>query len=331
MSWATENKFLTGFFAVTAIGAGALGFLLFQAKGHYNELYSTYEQDSADLNRLQELKPYPNAENVKKLEEQRKAHVTAIAQLQEKLNKHEIPVENISPAQFQDRLRAAVDEINKRATEARVKLPENFAFGFERYLSSPPSPEAASPLGHQLKAIELAVRTAIQSRGRELEIRSLTRDELPQEQGGAAAETAQPTKGGKSAGKGGKPAPDLVKKYPFGLVLFGDQASFLNAFNKIVAQPEQFYIPRVVSVVNEKQAGPTRAETAAAPSGTPDASGTPVPPVDPSAGTPPTGTPPAGAVARPAAATYIVGEERVEATIRLEIAEFAAPPTPTAK
>src|SRR5689334_13403011 len=105
MSWIKENKFLAGFTAATVVGAGALSFLLLQAKGKYDEASTNFEQESTELNRLQTLKPFPNTENLKKLEAQKKEHAAAIVQLQQSLRKLELPTEQVSAQQFQDRLR----------------------------------------------------------------------------------------------------------------------------------------------------------------------------------------------------------------------------------
>ncbi|MHA3773580.1 Amuc_1100 family pilus-like protein [Verrucomicrobiota bacterium sgz303538] len=319
MSWIKENKFLAGFAAATAVGAGALGFLTLQAKGRYDEATSTFEQESQELSTLQSAKPFPSADNVKKVEEQRKQHQQIMNELQQTVAKSQLPLEQISPQQFQDRLRQTVDNVVKRAAENKVTLPEKFSFGLERYLAEPPRPEAAPELGRQLKAMDLAVGIMIANRVSE--IHDFKRDEVPEERPGHDSESA-PTKGGKPA----KAEKDLVKKLPFEVGFTSNQPSFLAVLNGIVSAKEQFFIPRVVTVKNEKEQGPPRVVQGASgptpqPSGpaTPDQPATPTNPATPNPGAP------------QSAITYIVGEEKIDVTMRIDIVDFSNVPTTAAK
>lgn len=295
MSWVKENKFLAGFLGATVAGAGVLGYLLFQAKGQYDEQYAAYQQEASELNRLEGLQPYPNAENLKKLEAQRDEYLSHANQLVAAASALEFELTKVTATEFQDKLRSAVDETNQRAAAKNIKVPERFSLGFERYLTDLPRPEAAAPLARQLAAVKLVADAIIDSQVSE--IRSLTRQELPEERGAAAGEDA-----GKNAP--GKSAKTLVEKHPIQLDLVGKQPQIRNALNKIVTSDKQFYIPRLITVNNEKQDGPTRVpEGFAAPTPGPDGTTT-----SPHLGTAP---------------KYIVGEENIEFTLLLEIADFA--------
>ena len=70
MTWIKQNQFLAGFFAVLLVGAGVLGFLLVSAKSKFNDVSAQYEEQSALLNRLQTAKPFPDEENLKKVQAQ---------------------------------------------------------------------------------------------------------------------------------------------------------------------------------------------------------------------------------------------------------------------
>src|SRR4029434_3242903 len=72
MNWIKQNTFLAGFIAVMVIGVGALGYLLFSASSHYEEVRTDYAAKAKELNRLETLKPYPEAGNLKQLDEQKK-------------------------------------------------------------------------------------------------------------------------------------------------------------------------------------------------------------------------------------------------------------------
>ncbi len=305
MSWVKENKFLAGFLGATVAGAGVLGFLLFQAKGSYDEQYATYEQEAAELNRLETLRPYPNAENIKKLEAQRDEYLAQANQLVAAASALEFETATVTATEFQDKLRSAVDEVNQRGAARGIKVPERFSLGFERYLTDLPRPDAAAPLARQLAAVKLAADAVLDSQVGE--IKAWARTELPEERGAVAGEDT-----GKSA-RPGKAAKPLVEKHPIEMVLYGKQPQIRNALNKIVTSDKQFYIPRLITITNEKQDGPSRL-----PEGTPAAPATN-----------PDGTPSTAALGP--VSKYIVGEENVEFTILLEIADFAEAEPSTAK
>lgn len=346
MSWVQENKFLAGLAGVTVVGAGVLGYLVLQASSNNAQARATYEEKSAELNRLQTLTPFPSSENVKKLDEQRAKHAEAIKQLQQNLSKIELPLEDISQLQFQDRLRATVDALNQSASQNGVKRAEGFNLGFDRYLSEPPRPEASAPLARQLKAIEILVQGLIANRVAEL--RELKREELPAEKGTPAAEPA--AKGGKPSA-GDKGGDTLVTGSTVEIAFLADQGSFKQILNGIISNKEQFYIPRLVTVVNEKQEPPSRTVAAApafAPAAFPDPAAEAAPGVDPAA-QPQPGVDPAAPAVDPSAApaqpgafpepplpgagmkTIIVGDERIEVKMRIEIVDFAEPPTTASK
>src|SRR4051812_11726654 len=100
MNWVKENKFLTGLLVVTLVGAGALGYLLFTAKAKYDEASGNFENQAAELSRLEHLPAYPDAQNVKRLEEQRQQHLEQIQNLQKELAQVQIPEEPLSPVAF---------------------------------------------------------------------------------------------------------------------------------------------------------------------------------------------------------------------------------------
>ena len=61
-----------------------------------------------------------------------------------------------------------------------VKLPDKFFLGFSKYETTPPTPEAAGPLGRQLNAIKWIVDQYIAQLGSGSVIESLERADLPE-------------------------------------------------------------------------------------------------------------------------------------------------------
>jgi hypothetical protein len=330
MNWIKANKFLAGFFGVMLVSAGVLGFLLFSAKARHDEVSEQYESQAAELNRLLAAKPYPDAKNLELIAAQKGEHLKAIAQLQQNLTGAEIAVEPLSPQQFQDRLRESVSRVTEQAAAAGMALPEKFFMGFDRYQTEPPRPEAAPVLGRDLKAIEFAVSQLIKNRATALT--RLDRGAI-EEEGGTPAPSANAPKGTRGPRDN---APTLLKKHPFALTFVADHIRFVSALNNIVGSKTQFFIPRLVQVKNQQEKGPARVDPTMASvsfGATPPAPGAPADPTMPtSLATPPTGAAaPAAPGAAPAAPAenlkYIVGEEKIEATLNLEIIDFAEPAT----
>ena len=314
MNWIKENKFLTGFIAVMLLGCGALGFLAMTAGGKYTETEDAFAQSKAELARLQGLAPFPSKENLKKLEDQRKEATDAVNTLHRNLAAAEIPIEALTPEQFQDKLRASVTDVKAKAGQ-RPKLPEKFYMGFDKYETEPPERPAAGPLGRQLKAMQWLVEQFIEVKA--VEIRELGRDELPEEKSkGRAEKPAAPAAlgapaAGKEKDKDKGDKQKLVTKHAFWITVLLDQNALRKVLNSIVTSKEQFFIVRTIEVKNEKDRGPSRIDPNAA------QPAAPVAPADPNAKV--------AAAAAPAAppTSIIVGEERVEVTLRIEIIDFA--------
>lgn len=330
MSWIQENKFAAGVAAFTVVGAGALGYLLFQAKGQADEATAQFDSTSAELRRLQTLPIYPDQKNLATLREQVASHEKLVTDLRASLQKMKLPLEPISPEGFQDRLRASVTAYATKAAEGRLRLPEKFFLGMDEYQGAPPRPEAAPVLARQLKAIEFIMDSLISARAYEL--KSLDRDKLPEE--GGAAPAAAPPPAPKPAGRGpapaggktSKPAETPIERQHVQLEFIADQGSLQHLVNALTTATNQFFIVRNVVVKNEKTTGPERqggapaaaAEPAPAPEAAPAAAAPGAPAVPPATPTP---SAPAGE-----AFEFIVGQEKIISTVSIEIVNFPDPP-----
>ena len=157
MNWIKENKFLTGFLVITLLGAGALAFLMMSAKDTLDVAQQHYDAAAAELTRLQNGAPFPDAGNLAKMEELKKQHHAAIEDLQKNLATTQFVIEAVTKEQFQDKLKETVTKVKADAASAGVKLPEKFYMGFDKYETETPKPEAAAPLLRMLKSMELAV------------------------------------------------------------------------------------------------------------------------------------------------------------------------------
>jgi hypothetical protein len=298
-----QNKFLIGLGVAVALGCGGLGFLIWQSYSKYSETGEQYSQQVTELKRLQSLPLYPEQSNLDKLDEQKQEAVAAAASFQKELVPLSFPLDPMTPEQFQDSLRASVSAVVDKATKAGVKLPDHFYLGFDVYQSQLPKAEAAAALGRQLKAIELAVNTLIQDKVDS--IGQINRPALPEE-----SDKPAPTKSSVPGHPAtGKPAANaLLTKYPFDVPFTAEQASFRRALNDLSKTQQQFFIPVVLNIKNQVEKGPSRADTAA-PAAAP---------------APAEGALPTAAEAKPEM-KYIVGTEKLNVALRLNMVVFASP------
>jgi hypothetical protein len=332
MNWIKENKFLSGFFAVMLIGGLALGYLLWTASSRYRDANASYEEQATELNRLKSLAPYPAAPNVEKIEAQRKEHQAAVLALQKSLAATEIPIEQITEVQFQDRLRETVSRVTAKANDRHMALPEKFYMGFAQYETQPPRAEAAPLLGRELKAIEVIVNQLIENNVAKLT--KLERPELAEEKEPRAASGTRSESGSKSSSREEDHENDLVKKEYFDIGFVADQLAFNNALNSIVSNKTQFYVPRAIEIKNEKTKSPSKTEapgtTAEAAPPAADATATPAAPAAPAAAAVPAPPPLPGAAAAGTSSqeafTLVFGAEKLEVGMRIELIDFTPPP-----
>ncbi|MDQ3623240.1 MAG: Amuc_1100 family pilus-like protein [Verrucomicrobiota bacterium] len=319
MNWITENKFLAGFLGATLLGAGVLAFLLLSAKGEHDKAHETYQTQSAELNRLLSLTPFPDRKNLAKFEEQEQELLGEIRNLQQSLSGNVFPFEEIGPTQFQDRLREAVSQVLAKANEGGGKrVPEKFYLGFDKYETQPPRPEAAAPLLRQLKAIKLVVDLILDQKTIDKKVATITkldRPLLPAEADKQAATPPGPGRPADARTADSKSGQTLVNKAPFDIAFSGDNTHFRNVLNGIVSSKEQFIVTRRLDVKNEKDAAPPKVVAVAAtpepPPGEPANPAEPQPPAEVQA-----------AAATPSASPYIFGLEKIDVNLRLEILSF---------
>lgn len=279
MTWIRDNKFLAGFLGFVIVAAAALGFLIFQAYGHFGEVDENYRNEVQKLNTLQSMAPYPDQQNLNKAKEQQTSYVDNIKNLLQDVTAVQFPLEPLAPEGFQDNLRATVNAVTAKA--APKQLPDKFGLGFERYLTETPRREAAAPLGRELKSVEFIINELIDSKVDS--ITSVVRPPLPEENGTV-------TKG----------KPPLVTKEEFDVTFISEQGRLRKILNELVDTKKQFYIIRLLRVKNQVLIGPPKNPTgtaAAAAAGSKDAS----------------------------ALHYIVGTEKLEVTLKIEIANFNPP------
>ena len=308
MNWFRENRFLGAF--LIALGMATLGSLwfLWSAKTDWNEASARFNQTAAELNRLERLAPYPSQENLRKMKAHADDYSSAFAKLKDQLKLRVPPAAPLAPNELQSRLRVAMTSVAEKARANKVKLPEKFYLGFDEFASALPTEQAAPLLAQELAQVEWLLNTLIDAR---IEgVTSFRRVTNPAE---SAAQSPPPGVAPTAVPKSGvaqPPGPAQLERNIVEATFFSTPAAARRALNQIAGANQQFFVIRLLHVRNEKDKGPPR-EIASDAASAATAAPSPGPAGSPGA------KPPAGA-----ALNFIVGNERIETSARIEIVRF---------
>ena len=303
MNWFRENRFLGTFLIVFGVCALGAVWFLFSAKSDWDDAAIRFNQTAAELNRLERLAPYPSGENLRKMKAHADDYATALAKLKDELKTRVFPLPPMAPNEFQSHLRLAMTAVADKARANKVRLPDKFYLGFDEFASALPNEVAAPLLGQELAQVEWLLDTLLEA-GVET-LTSFRRTPLPEEHG-----TALPASTPASRKPGAMPGLKLLERNVIEATFVSTPAAARKVLNQIAGANQQFFIVRLVRVRNEKDKGPPR-EVGSDTAGVVVAASSPAP-----AGTP---------EAKPSTATalnFIVGNERVETSARIEIVRF---------
>jgi hypothetical protein len=292
MNWFQQNKFL-GAFLLGLGGATLLALiLLFVAKSGYNSANERLNETAAELNRLQNLNPFPNEANLQTMKAQTADYEVALGKTKEELKTRMLPATPLQPNEFQARLRETVTKMVERARANRVRLPENFFLGFEEFSAGLPSNEAAPLLGQQLAQVELITSIIIDARVDS--ITAFKRGLLSEEHGATASPTPSRGRRSGSATNG----PKLIERSNLEIAFVSSPSAARRVINQIASATPQFFVIRTLHVLNEKDKGPPRTQTAGTLTGAE------------------TSTKPNAAL------NFIVGTEHVQTSANIELVRF---------
>lgn len=287
MDFFKNNPFVSALAIATLVLGGAAAYFAYVQAGELTLQTEDFDSKTTTLRRLQSAKPFPNAENLVAVEQEVQKAEKILGELAALATSHSAPLNpNLTANQFQDTLNAKVAAITRQASEAGVRLPDDFYLGFGQYQAHPPSVAAAPLLGQQLIALSNVVELLIKA-GVE-EIQDIRRPPLPVE-GGHATEGRDRN----------DPLPDLVLA-PFDIVFVADQSNFRSALSSII-QTEPVTFVRLVSITNSQ-------------------------PVPPTKGSPSGEMQPADGEASPAQIPVVFGQENLTVELRLAAISTSAPP-----
>jgi hypothetical protein len=299
MTWFRENRFLGTFLIVFGVCTlGALGFF-FSAKSNRDEAAERFNNASTELGRLERLNPYPSPDNLRKMKAHAEDYANALAKLKDELKMRVAPLAPMAPNEFQSRLRVAMNAVTEKARANKVKLPDKFYLGFDEFAAALPNESTAPLLGQELIQIEWLMNSLLDAHVEA--VNSFHRTPLREERAPAALPTATPAPGAKPAAS--PAATNLPERNVVEVSFYSTPAVARKVMNQIAGANQQFCIIRLLRVRNEKDKGPPR-ETGETP-GASIPSPSPVPKATPAA-----------------ALNFIVGNEKIETTARIEIVRF---------
>ncbi len=299
MNWFQQNRWLGTFLIVLGVCTLASGYFLFSAKSGADDALARFNEAAAERNRLEGLDPFPTEANYKKMKVHLENYAASLDKLKEDLKTRALPVPPMAPNEFQSRLRQAMVAVADKARANRVKLPDNFALGFEEFTAALPNTAVAPLLGQELAQVELLLNTLIDARVDA--VTALVRPPLAEEK------TAAPSPGANTPGarKPAAPAAGGTKMLERGVIditFASSPTAARKVLNQLGSSSQQFFIIRTLHVRNDKEKGPVRE-------------------LAPAAGA----TPPAAAAAPAkggAALNFIVGNEHIETSARIELIRF---------
>jgi hypothetical protein len=305
MNWFQQNRWLGRFLIGFGVCTVAAIYFLYSARSSSNEALARFNEATSERNRLENLDPFPNEPNYRKVKSYLDGYGAALETLKENLKTRVLPAPVVlAPNEFQSLLRESMLAIGGKARENRVKLPENFALGFEEYTAALPNTVAAPLLGQQLSQVKLLLNMLIEARVDG--VTALIRTPLPEEHGATPATTPVATGPRKPATPASTPAgPRMLERSPIDITFASTPSAARKVLNQISSSSQQFYIIRTLYVRNEKDKGPAREQPAQAQAGA-GAIATPTP------AKPPSNT----------AISFIVGNEHIETSARIELIRF---------
>jgi hypothetical protein len=302
MKWFQQNRWLGMFLIAVGICVFFAGILLYSTRARWSDARQVFDKAAAERSELQRLDPFPNDANYRKLKVHLENYSAALDKFKEELKKEVAPAPPLAPNEFQSRLRQAVIATLNRARTNNVKLPDKFQLGFDEFTTALPKTAVAPFLGQELSQIQMLMSILLDARVDS--VTSLRRTPLPEESAASRTPVPKPTpaparKG--SPARGQKPAEPvaaastakLVERNVVDLTFKAAPAAARKVLNDIVNSTGQFFIIRTLNVHDEKDKGPPREKT---PEATPS----------------PTET----------ALNFIVGNEHIEVSARIEMVRF---------
>ena len=311
MNWIKRNIALVAILVVGLFATAASAYLTLSASSSASEKSSALQRDCDTLKRIQNAKPAPIKENAELLDTQASALEDLASKLENRLLEANLTPATLTETSFQDALNKLLREVKSKAQDLGITLAGTtgeFALDFERYTKEVPKQNLLPSLTRQLAESEFIIQTLLKHQP--TEIRRFEREKAPEEDPNFKPKPAEPPKpsppSGKKAGQKdpeteSKPLPAFQSK-GYQITVLSRPEAVRGILSDFASSRKPFAIVKSIIVSNEKKEGPKRKiENPLTPEAT-----------------------------DPLQSLYIVGEERVETTITVDLLTFREP-TPNAK
>src|SRR5436190_3546687 len=296
-----QNRALSTLLLVSGICIVLGAALLYWRWSVWSGAKQTFDQATAERNRLQHLDPFPNDANYRKLQGYLERYNAALDKFKEDLKSEVAAEPELAPNEFQSRLRQATLAAQDRARTNNVKLPDKFQLGFDEFARTMPSTAVAALLGQELSQVQMFINILLDAKVDS--ITAFRRRPLPEERGASPTPTPSPGQRVATTAKpGGTPTPKLIERNVIEVTFKAAPGAARKVMNEITSSTSQFFIIRTLYVHNEKDKGPPHERTAR-PTPTPSPQASP-------------GQQGAGAL------NFIVGTEHVEVSATIEMLRF---------
>src|SRR5438046_4431125 len=186
-----QNRALSTLLLVSGIcivlGAG----LIYWRWSVWSEAKQTFDQATAERNRLQRLDPFPNDANYRKLQGYLERYNVALDKFKAELKADVAAEPPLAPNEFQSRLRQVTLAVEERAHTNNVKLPDKFELGFDEFARTMPSTAVAALLGQELSQVQMLVNILLDAKVDS--ITAFRRRPLPEEHAASSSPTPKAT------------------------------------------------------------------------------------------------------------------------------------------
>src|SRR5436190_8031002 len=215
MKWFQQNRALGTILVVSGICVLLGAVLLYWRCSVWSEAKQTFDQATAERNRLQRLDPFPNDANYRKLQGYLERYTAALDKFKDDLKSEVAAEPELAPNEFQSRLRQATLAAQDRARTNNVKLPDKFQLGFDEFARTMPSTAVAALLGQELSQVQMLINVLLDAK---VDIvTAFRRQPLPEEHGALLTPTPTPSPvRGRTVAAGAKPgntpAPTLIQR-----------------------------------------------------------------------------------------------------------------------
>ena len=258
MDWIRENKPLAAILGVIIAGSLALGYLLFDAWSTYDAAKEGYLGLGGQVAAMEGARLAPTEANLKAKQAQVDEYGRVVTTLGKTLLILQPEIKPINDIEFQDKLKAKISEVRKTASQSRMQIPADFAFGFDEYTSSlPVSAAAATELSGYLDAMDELTKLFMKCSVKAVDL--LERSKLPVE-----TQAAQTPQGAGNAGRQAQaPAQaSIMEKRQVVVVLTLDQGALQLLIGGLATPSEMSFFTnlRLLRIENQRQEGPLHSE-----------------------------------------------------------------------